>query len=122
MKNLVRISKLHQILVQYFNMTFIYAKTLTNFSPRLHPQVKLFWNEVREDMIPATVERTIWDELPSANVDTTKLEHLFESRAKDLQTKVRILLAGLFLLVIKESTELFFCLTFFSEPFFTELA
>lgn len=39
-------------------------------------------------MIPSTVERTIWDELPAANVDTTKLEHLFESRAKDLLTKV----------------------------------
>lgn len=51
-------------------------------------KVKLFWKEVREDMIPPTVERTIWDELPAANVDTTKLEHLFESRAKDLMAKV----------------------------------
>ncbi|CAO1362298.1 unnamed protein product [Diamesa serratosioi] len=49
--------------------------------------VKLFWKEVREDMIPATVDSTIWDELPPANVDTSKLEHLFESRAKDLVTK-----------------------------------
>lgn len=39
-------------------------------------------------MIPATIQRTIWDELPEANVDTQKLEHLFESRAKDLMTKV----------------------------------
>lgn len=39
-------------------------------------------------MIPATVDSTIWDELPPANVDTSKLEHLFESRAKDLITKV----------------------------------
>ncbi|XP_070501671.1 uncharacterized protein Fhos isoform X2 [Chironomus tepperi] len=49
--------------------------------------VKLFWKEVREDMIPTTIERTIWDELPPSNVDTLKLEHLFESRAKDLLTK-----------------------------------
>lgn len=35
-----------------------------------------------------TVGKTIWDELPPANVDTQKLEHLFESRAKDLMTKV----------------------------------
>ncbi|XP_030373200.1 FH1/FH2 domain-containing protein 3-like isoform X1 [Scaptodrosophila lebanonensis] len=49
--------------------------------------VKLFWKEVREDMIPVAVGKTIWDELPSANVDTQKLEHLFESRAKDLMTK-----------------------------------
>ena len=43
---------------------------------------------MREDLIPATIERTIWDELPPSNVDTLKLEHLFESRAKDLLTKV----------------------------------
>ncbi|XP_034110665.1 FH1/FH2 domain-containing protein 3 isoform X3 [Drosophila albomicans] len=49
--------------------------------------VKLFWKEVREDMIPQVVGKTIWDELPNANVDTQKLEHLFESRAKDLMTK-----------------------------------
>ncbi|XP_017862094.1 PREDICTED: uncharacterized protein LOC108613262 isoform X4 [Drosophila arizonae] len=49
--------------------------------------VKLFWKEVREDMIPQVIGKTIWDELPSANVDTQKLEHLFESRAKDLMTK-----------------------------------
>lgn len=53
-------------------------------------QVKLFWKEVREDMIPTTIERTIWDELPPSNVDTMKLEHLFESRAKDLLTKVSL--------------------------------
>ncbi|XP_055702858.1 FH1/FH2 domain-containing protein 3 isoform X2 [Phlebotomus papatasi] len=49
--------------------------------------VKLFWKEVREDMIPAIVGRTVWDELPPTKVDTDKLEHLFESRAKDLMTK-----------------------------------
>ncbi|XP_046808100.1 protein piccolo isoform X4 [Lucilia cuprina] len=49
--------------------------------------VKLFWKEVREDLIPVSVGKTIWDELPAANVDTQKLEHLFESRAKDLMTK-----------------------------------
>lgn len=50
--------------------------------------VKLFWKEVRDDMIPVTIGQTIWDELPNAVVDTEKLEHLFESRAKDLMTKV----------------------------------
>ncbi|XP_058987655.1 uncharacterized protein LOC101893576 isoform X2 [Musca domestica] len=49
--------------------------------------VKLFWKEVREDLIPVAVGKTIWDELPPATVDTQKLEHLFESRAKDLMTK-----------------------------------
>lgn len=39
-------------------------------------------------MIPLNVENTIWDDLPTAYVDTTKLEHLFESRAKELLTKV----------------------------------
>lgn len=64
-----------EILIERFPLAFV-------------SQVKLFWKEVREDMIPSTVERTIWDELPTANVDTAKLEHLFESRAKDMLTKV----------------------------------
>ncbi|XP_065094672.1 pneumococcal serine-rich repeat protein isoform X3 [Ochlerotatus camptorhynchus] len=59
----------------------------TNTIKKNKKTVKLFWKEVREDMIPATIHRTIWDELPEANVDTQKLEHLFESRAKDLMTK-----------------------------------
>ena len=58
-------------------------------------QVKLFWKEVREDLIPMTVGKTIWDELPAANVDTQKLEHLFESRAKDLMSKVTFCFFGL---------------------------
>ena len=41
-------------------------------------------------MIPPNVGCTIWDELPEAHVDTEKLEHLFESRAKDLMTKVNL--------------------------------
>lgn len=39
-------------------------------------------------MIPATVTKTIWDELPTMVIDTQKIEHLFESRAKDLMAKV----------------------------------
>jgi hypothetical protein len=56
--------------------------------------VKLFWKEVRDDpIILAKLQQTgmIWDELNPVNVDTQKLEHLFESRAKDLITKVRTL-------------------------------
>ncbi|XP_037940117.1 FH1/FH2 domain-containing protein 3-like isoform X5 [Teleopsis dalmanni] len=49
--------------------------------------VKLFWKEVREDMVSNLIGKTIWDELPAAQVDTQKLEHLFESRAKDLMSK-----------------------------------
>lgn len=50
--------------------------------------MKLFWKEVREDLIPPVVAKTIWDELPQTVIDTQKLEHLFESRAKDMMTKV----------------------------------
>lgn len=53
-------------------------------------QVKLFWKEVREDMLPFSAGKTIWDELPEAHIDVQKLEHLFESRAKDLISKVRV--------------------------------
>ncbi|KAK0095358.1 hypothetical protein PV326_008576 [Microctonus aethiopoides] len=52
--------------------------------------VKLFWKEVREDpIILSRLDKntTIWDELMPVPVDTQKLEHLFESRAKDLITK-----------------------------------
>lgn len=51
----------------------------------------MFWKEVREDLIPITGSKTIWDELPEVNIDTQKLEHLFESRAKDLISKVFLL-------------------------------
>ncbi|XP_067646528.1 FH1/FH2 domain-containing protein 3 isoform X9 [Eurosta solidaginis] len=59
----------------------------TNTIKKNKKTVKLFWKEVREDMIPIVVGKTIWDELPQSNVDTQKLEHLFESRAKDLMSK-----------------------------------
>ncbi|XP_031779581.1 uncharacterized protein LOC100115129 isoform X2 [Nasonia vitripennis] len=52
--------------------------------------VKLFWKEVRDDPIILSrldKNKMIWDELSPIPVDTQKLEHLFESRAKDLITK-----------------------------------
>lgn len=55
--------------------------------------VKLFWKEVRDDPIILSrldKNKMIWDELLPVPVDTQKLEHLFESRAKDLITKVRV--------------------------------
>lgn len=53
--------------------------------------VKLFWKEVRDDpniLARLDKHKMIWDELLPVAVDTQKLEHLFESRAKDLITKV----------------------------------
>lgn len=53
--------------------------------------VKLFWKEVRDDpniLARLDKHKMIWDELSPVTVDTQKLEHLFESRAKDLITKV----------------------------------
>lgn len=35
-------------------------------------------------------ERLLWEELSPVEVDTHKLEHLFESRAKDFITKVHL--------------------------------
>ncbi|XP_015185347.1 PREDICTED: FH1/FH2 domain-containing protein 3 isoform X1 [Polistes dominula] len=52
--------------------------------------VKLFWKEVRDDPIILSrldKNKMIWDELSPVPIDTQKLEHLFESRAKDLITK-----------------------------------
>lgn len=51
----------------------------------------LFEQEVREDPIVITKlnsKQLIWDEMYPVIVDTQRLEHLFESRAKDLITKV----------------------------------
>ena len=64
--------------------------------------VKLFWKEVRDDpIILAKLQETgmIWDELNPVSVDTQKLEHLFESRAKDLITKVGCLLLHVLLFI-----------------------
>nr|XP_006817418.1 PREDICTED: uncharacterized protein LOC100376574 [Saccoglossus kowalevskii] len=51
--------------------------------------VRLFWKEVRPT--PAIQvkkdENTIWGQLETVELDTTKLEHLFESRTKDITLK-----------------------------------
>ncbi|CAL1299908.1 unnamed protein product [Larinioides sclopetarius] len=52
--------------------------------------VKLFWREVKEDkslLKRIGKKKTIWDELKPVPVDTQKLEHLFENRAKELVNK-----------------------------------
>ncbi|XP_037866584.1 uncharacterized protein LOC101739187 [Bombyx mori] len=54
--------------------------------------VKLFWKEIQENPVPVTVRPKvggfIWDDLPSIDLDTAMLEHLFESRTNDLIIKV----------------------------------
>ncbi|XP_074035086.1 formin homology 2 domain containing isoform X2 [Leptinotarsa decemlineata] len=51
--------------------------------------VKLFWKEVRDESVSHVKLKSgfIWDELYPVSVDTQKLEHLFETRARDLITK-----------------------------------
>jgi hypothetical protein len=51
--------------------------------------VKLFWREIREDQLTLIKGPTLWDELETVPIDTQKLEHLFESRSKDLIIKVK---------------------------------
>ncbi|XP_028968731.1 uncharacterized protein LOC100905305 [Galendromus occidentalis] len=49
--------------------------------------VKLFWKEIKEDpnlLARIKKQNTIWDELSRVEVDTLKLEELFENKAKDL--------------------------------------
>lgn len=69
--------------------------TASNTIKKNKKTVKLFWKEVRDDPITITklqkVGGMIWDELNVVNIDTQKLEHLFESRAKDLISKVILL-------------------------------
>ncbi|XP_048488324.1 uncharacterized protein LOC105382700 isoform X2 [Plutella xylostella] len=56
--------------------------------------VKLFWREIQENPVPATMRPKvggfIWDDLPDINLDTKMLEHLFESRTNDLIIKEKI--------------------------------
>ena len=64
----------------------------TNTLKKQKKTVKLFWREIREDHMTLTKNGTIWDELPAVSVDSEKLEHLFESRSKELMTKVGCLM------------------------------
>lgn len=67
----------------------------TNSIKKNKKTVKLFWKEVRDEPIALSKLQKcggmIWDELNPVNIDTQKLEHLFESRAKDLISKVYFL-------------------------------
>ncbi|XP_077982193.1 uncharacterized protein LOC144437183 isoform X2 [Glandiceps talaboti] len=53
--------------------------------------VKLFWKEVRNNTaaLPAKAKMstTIWNTLDPVDLDTTKLEHLFESKTKEIALK-----------------------------------
>ena len=60
--------------------------TAANFK-KSKKTVKLFWREIREDQFSLVKGPTLWDELKPVAVDTQKLEHLFESRSKDLIAK-----------------------------------
>lgn len=49
--------------------------------------MKLFWKEVKETDCNSRGKfgkGTLWESLDKVNVDTEKLEHLFESKAKEL--------------------------------------
>ncbi|XP_072925965.1 FH1/FH2 domain-containing protein 3 isoform X3 [Hemitrygon akajei] len=53
--------------------------------------VKLFWKELKQPERPFRSCKfgrgTVWSSLDKVTVDTTKLEHLFESKAKELPSK-----------------------------------
>ena len=59
--------------------------------------MKLFWKELKQPDSPRKClfgYGTVWASLDKVTVDTAKLEHLFESKAKELPVaKVSILLA-----------------------------
>ena len=68
---------------------------LSKLIPKNKKTIKLFWKEVKEDkslLSRIMKKKTIWDEIKNVSVDTQKLEHLFESRAKELINKVCIVL------------------------------
>ncbi|XP_058792186.1 FH1/FH2 domain-containing protein 3 isoform X2 [Phymastichus coffea] len=68
----------------------VYQQSSPQLNRKSKKTVKLFWKEVRDDPIILSrldKHKMIWDELSPVPIDTQKLEHLFESRAKDLITK-----------------------------------
>ncbi|CAG0882676.1 unnamed protein product [Darwinula stevensoni] len=49
--------------------------------------VKLFWREIRDDSVIQKLlkdQKMLWDEIQPVKLDTSKLEYLFENRAKDI--------------------------------------
>lgn len=55
--------------------------------------VKLFWKEIKEEeslLARLKKKKTIWDDIKPVAVDTAKLEHLFESRTKEMVSKVSV--------------------------------
>ena len=66
---------------------------MSKMIPKNKKTIKLFWKEVKEDkslLSRIMKKKTIWDEIKNISVDTSKLEHLFENRAKELINKVLI--------------------------------
>jgi hypothetical protein len=66
---------------------------LSKLIPKNKKTIKLFWKDVKEDkslLSRIMKKKTIWDEIKNVSVDTQKLEHLFESRAKELMNKVSL--------------------------------
>lgn len=57
--------------------------------------VKLFWKELKQSESPRKCKfgrGTVWASLDKVTIDTSKLEHLFESKAKELPVgKVRVI-------------------------------
>lgn len=47
--------------------------------------VRLFWQEVKPVAIQQGLDKTIWGSIKPAEVDTKKLEHLFEHRARTMK-------------------------------------
>lgn len=76
----------------FFGIQLHHKTNEANVSPPIPKKskktVKLFWREIRDDQFSLIKGPTLWDELKPVPVDTQKLEHLFESRSKDLITKV----------------------------------
>lgn len=66
--------------------------------------VKLFWRELKQAESPRRCRfgrGTVWASLDKVVIDTARLEHLFESKAKDLPlAKVTRLLWGFFYFVV----------------------
>uniref|UniRef100_A0A4W5LS94 FH2 domain-containing protein n=1 Tax=Hucho hucho TaxID=62062 RepID=A0A4W5LS94_9TELE len=78
--------------------------------------VKLFWKELKQSDSPRKCKfgrGTVWASLDKVTVDTAKLEHLFESKAKELPVALKV--RGYISSEIKRSDSMCFLLLFTHE-------
>ncbi|XP_053322067.1 FH1/FH2 domain-containing protein 3 [Spea bombifrons] len=98
--SIVPSSVLPPALPSCYNQGFISPKLSRNesFFVKKKKTIRLFWNEVRlfeaQTSQHSRYKNSIWSTLQPIKLDTAKLEHLFESRSKEISSSKKIAADG----------------------------